>query len=102
MHRATLKAVASAGVWSRTGSVLRALRQDGVSLDQRLAVQFVTSFGRLGDIASAEAIFEVCRLTSKPMSRDIAPSVAVAQAFSQMPRLPHRRLLLWMRPTCGP
>jgi len=53
--------VASAGVWSLTGDVLRALRQDGVSLDQRLAAQLVTCFGRLGDIASAEDIFKVSR-----------------------------------------
>ena len=55
---AVLKAMASAGVWSLAGDVLRALRQDGVPFDQRLAAQFVTCFGRLGDIASAEAIFE--------------------------------------------
>ncbi len=58
---AALNAVASAGVWSLTGDVLRALRQDGVSLDQRLAAQLVTCFGRLGDIASAEDIFKVSR-----------------------------------------
>ncbi len=61
MCSAALNAVASAGVWSLTGDVLRALRQDAVALDQRLAAQLVTCFGRLGDIASAEAIFEVSR-----------------------------------------
>ena len=71
---AALNAVASAGVWSLTGDVLRALRQDGVALDQRLAAQFVTCFGRLGDIASAEAIFEVSRRKPSPESHKLTDS----------------------------
>ena len=59
MRSAVLNAMESAGAWSLTGDVLRALRQDRVPLDQRLAAQFITCFGRLGDVASAEAIFEV-------------------------------------------
>ena len=62
---AVLNAVASAGVWSLAGDVLRALRQDGVTMDQRLAAHFVTCFGRLGDVASAEAIFEAS-IKTKP------------------------------------
>ena len=58
-HSAALNAVASASAWSLTSDVLRALRQDGVALDQRLAAHFMTCFGRLGDVASAEAIFKV-------------------------------------------
>ena len=66
---AALNAVASAGVWSLTGDVLRALRQDGVALDQRLAAQLITCFGRLGDIASAKAVFEVRQVKFKHDNR---------------------------------
>jgi hypothetical protein len=59
VHSAVLNAVEAAEAWSLTGDVLRALRQDRVPLDQRLAAQFITCFGRLGELASAEAIFEV-------------------------------------------
>ena len=115
---AALNAVASAGVWSLTGDVPRALRQDGVAIDQRLAAQLVTCFGRLGEIASAEAVFEASWQNPKStvftcQSVRSLPKTAIGCVFSLHSVVSHppwrttsdplccRRLLLLGSPSYG-
>ena len=74
LRSAVLNAVEAAEAWSLTGDVLGVLRQDRVPLDQRLAAQFITCFGRLGKLASAEAIFEVLSYPSRIGSTSYKPN----------------------------